>query len=57
MACRGLCWRDRRMYMLRIDTLLRMADASGADEIMAMTNIHDHDERKRSYDRVARALD
>ncbi|OJY23801.1 MAG: hypothetical protein BGO98_17820 [Myxococcales bacterium 68-20] len=39
------------------DMLLQMADASGADEIMAMTNIHDHAERKRSYDRVARAID
>jgi luciferase family oxidoreductase group 1 len=39
------------------DTLSKMLEASQADELMAMTHIHDHDERKRSYDRLLRALD
>ncbi|MDF2693163.1 MAG: Luciferase-like monooxygenase [Labilithrix sp.] len=38
------------------DVLSRMFAETGADEIMATTNIHDHEERKRSYSRVAAAL-
>lgn len=38
------------------DKLREMVEASGADELMAMTGVHDHDERKRSYDRLLRAF-
>lgn len=37
--------------------LLDLLEASGADELMAMTGIHDHEERKRSYSRLATALE
>lgn len=36
--------------------LTKMVDATGADEVMATSNIHDHEARKRSYTLVARAL-
>ena len=38
------------------DTLLGLSHATRADELLVMTNIHDHDERKRSYDRLVHAL-
>lgn len=38
------------------DTLRAMVATSRADEIMVVTGIHDHDERKRSYERLAWAL-
>lgn len=38
------------------DTLRAMIEASGADEIMALTHAPDLDERRRSYDRLADAL-
>lgn len=37
-----------------IDELVR---DTGADEVMVMTSVHDHDERKRSYDLIAGAFD
>jgi luciferase family oxidoreductase group 1 len=36
------------------DVLANMIEASQADELMAMTHVHDHEERKRSYDRLMR---
>jgi luciferase family oxidoreductase group 1 len=33
-----------------------LVDASGADEVMAVTHVHDHAARKRSYDLLAEAL-
>lgn len=38
------------------DRLHAMLAASGADELMIGTSIHDHEERKRSYDRVLAVL-
>jgi luciferase family oxidoreductase group 1 len=38
------------------DVLREMALRSGADELMIATMMHDHEERKRSYERVVRAL-
>ena len=38
------------------DAIRTMAVTSRSDEIMVMTGIHDHDERKRSYERLARSL-
>jgi hypothetical protein len=38
------------------DALREMAEATGADELMAMSGIHDHVERKASCRRVADAL-
>ena len=37
----------------RIDELLSL---SGADELMAMTNVHGHDDRLRSYELLAEAF-
>jgi len=39
------------------DRLRAMVDATGADEVMAMSSIHDHEERKRSYSRLAEVMD
>ena len=33
-----------------------IANKSGADEVMALTGVHDQNERKRSYDRLVAAL-
>lgn len=38
------------------DALREMLERSGADELMALTWVHDAAERKRSYDRLLRAL-
>jgi len=38
-------------------TLRELCAASGADELMVMTNVHDHAARKRSYELVRAALD
>jgi luciferase family oxidoreductase group 1 len=38
------------------EELRRMIELSQADEVMATVNVHDHDERKRSYERVLHAL-
>ncbi|AKU95433.1 Luciferase-like monooxygenase [Labilithrix luteola] len=38
------------------DALRRLVEESGASELMVMTAVHDHAERKRSYERVAEAL-
>lgn len=38
------------------DTLREMIEKSGADELMAITGVHDQTERKRSYDRLVKAL-
>jgi len=38
------------------EVLLALAEETGAREMMATTSVHDHAERKRSYDRVLRAL-
>ena len=38
------------------DQLKKMLAESGADELMIGTSIHDHEERKRSYDRVLAVL-
>ena len=38
------------------DRLLELVDATGADEVMVMTDVHDHEERKRSYARLAEAM-
>ncbi len=38
------------------DRLRQLHEETRADEIMVMTAIHDHDERKRSYDRVLHAV-
>jgi luciferase family oxidoreductase group 1 len=37
----------------RLEEMIR---ETGADEVMATSNIHDHEERKRSYSRLAEAL-
>ena len=36
--------------------LMELVEAAGADEVMVMTHVHEHEERKRSYERVAAAL-
>jgi alkanesulfonate monooxygenase SsuD/methylene tetrahydromethanopterin reductase-like flavin-dependent oxidoreductase (luciferase family) len=36
--------------------LRAIAAAAAADELMITTAVHDHDERKRSYERIARAM-
>ena len=38
------------------DRLLELVERSGADELMVSTGIHDHEERKRSYDRLVAVL-
>jgi len=38
------------------DELQALVDASGADEVMVLTHVHDHTARKRSYELLARAL-
>jgi len=38
------------------DELLALAEATGADELMVMTAVHDHGERLRSYELLAQAL-
>ncbi len=38
------------------DALAAMIEASAADELMVTTTIHDHEERKRSYARLAEML-
>ena len=37
--------------------LEEIAVAGAADEVMVVTHVHDHEERKRSYARLAEALD
>jgi luciferase family oxidoreductase group 1 len=39
------------------DAILELVRATGADEVMVMTSVHDHDERKRSYELIADAFD
>jgi luciferase family oxidoreductase group 1 len=39
------------------DRLRELAGELGADEIMITSHIHDHAERRRSYERIARALE
>jgi luciferase family oxidoreductase group 1 len=42
----------------RVGEVLRaLVRDSGADEVMATVAIHDHEERKRSYERIARGLE
>jgi hypothetical protein len=36
--------------------LMELVEAAGADEVMVMTHVHGHEERKRSYERLAEAL-
>ncbi len=36
--------------------LMELVEAAGADEVMVLTHVHDHEERKRSYERVAAVL-
>jgi luciferase family oxidoreductase group 1 len=38
------------------ERLASLVDAAGADEVMVLTHVHDHDARKRSYDLVAEAV-
>src|SRR5207244_4038267 len=38
------------------DRVAERMSATGADELMVTTNVHDHDERKASYTRLAHAL-
>lgn len=38
------------------DRIRALAEETKADEVMVTTMVHDHDERKRSYDRLQRAL-
>jgi luciferase family oxidoreductase group 1 len=38
------------------DRLAALLDASGADEVMVLTHVHEHTARKRSYDLLAEAL-
>ena len=38
------------------DEILALADATAADEVMVMTSVHDHGERRRSYELIAEAL-
>lgn len=51
--------RERHLVggVARVRGLLReLLSASGADELMVTTNVHDHSARKRSYELVAEAL-
>lgn len=36
--------------------LLAVADETGADELMVTTPVHDHDDRRRSYELLIEAL-
>src|SRR5262245_27964704 len=38
------------------DEILELAEATAADEVMVMTSVHDHGERRRSYELIAGAL-
>ena len=38
------------------DEILSLAQAAAADEVMIMTQAHEHAKRRRSYELVARAL-
>ncbi|HEY8076387.1 MAG TPA: LLM class flavin-dependent oxidoreductase [Labilithrix sp.] len=38
------------------DALRALAESTGASELMITTHVHDHEERKRSYARIVRAL-
>jgi luciferase family oxidoreductase group 1 len=38
------------------DRVLALAESAKADEVMVLTHVHSHDARKRSYERLARAL-
>jgi luciferase family oxidoreductase group 1 len=38
------------------DEILALAEATAADEVMVMTSVHDHGERRRSYELIAEAL-
>jgi luciferase family oxidoreductase group 1 len=38
------------------DEILALADTTAADEVMVMTSVHDHGERRRSYELIAEAL-
>jgi alkanesulfonate monooxygenase SsuD/methylene tetrahydromethanopterin reductase-like flavin-dependent oxidoreductase (luciferase family) len=38
------------------DQILALAEATAADEVMVMTSVHDHGERRRSYELIAGAL-
>lgn len=38
------------------DQILALAEATAADEVMVMTAVHDHGERLRSYELIAKAL-
>ena len=44
---------DPRTVRARIEEL---AEHTAADEVMVTTNVHDHDERLRSYQRLAEAF-
>jgi luciferase family oxidoreductase group 1 len=35
------------------ERVMDLVDASGADEVMILTHVHDHAERKKSYERIA----
>jgi alkanesulfonate monooxygenase SsuD/methylene tetrahydromethanopterin reductase-like flavin-dependent oxidoreductase (luciferase family) len=45
---------DPRSVRARIEEL---AERARADEVMVTTNVHDHGERLRSYERLAAAFD
>ena len=38
------------------EQLFALVDASGADELMVLTHVHEHAARKRSYDLLAEAI-
>ena len=38
------------------DQILELAEATAAEEVMVMTSVHDHGERRRSYELIAGAL-
>jgi luciferase family oxidoreductase group 1 len=38
------------------DEILALTEATAADEVMVMTSVHDHGERRRSYELIAEAL-
>jgi luciferase family oxidoreductase group 1 len=38
------------------EVILELAEATAADEVMVMTSVHDHGERRRSYELIAGAL-
>jgi luciferase family oxidoreductase group 1 len=38
------------------ELVMELVEAAGADEVMILTHVHDHAERKRSYERVVQAL-